>query len=420
MRSFIFLALFSVLWSVIEGGSAFALDLTAPFFLENAQVLPPGVRNPRYTNLFMSVESKFNGSGKVEPLGQPLSKTVTWNDVIASQKNDIEKNMIRSTVKGSQLSLDGSPGSTSGQVNTFVDVKVPVLAMGITSNWTLGVAVPVMKVSVSADTGFSRSEDGQKWMKNLCQLSVDQCNQAANKLNDSVNQKLVGYGYEPIQSKTVSNIGDIQLVSKVGLDQNPDQQVTWKSSLILPTGMAPNAGRALDVPTGDGRVQIGNQLIYERRMPADFRWMAFGGAVAQLPNQMEKRVPLASGEALSPDKESLTRQWGANVGCGTSLSHQFVSTGIVTSLGYNFQFMTQPRYSGGTRFSQERYRFLENLTSSQLLHSATLMAGFSTVEWYQNKKFFYPFQANVVLSHPLGGRSVSTSNVLAGELVLFL
>ena len=51
--------------------------------------------------------------------------------------------------------------------------------------------------------------------------------------------------------------------------------------------------------------------------------------------------------------------------------------------------------------------------------STTLMAGFSTVEWFKNKQFVYPFQANLVYTHPLKGRNASTADVFAGELVLF-
>ena len=80
--------------------------------------------------------------------------------------------------------------------------------------------------------------------------------------------------------------------------------------------------------------------------------------------------------------------------------------------------MTKPSYAVGV-YSPERYGYLEDLTPVEALHSTTLMAGFSTVEWYQAKKFVYPFQANFVFSHPFLGRNVTTNDVFSGELVLF-
>ena len=47
------------------------------------------------------------------------------------------------------------------------------------------------------------------------------------------------------------------------------------------------------------------------------------------------------------------------------------------------------------------------------------MGGFSTVEWFKQKKFFYPFQANVAYSRALAGRNVTSNDVVAAELVLF-
>ena len=106
--------------NLVNSDWAFALDLTAPMNLETAQVLPAGVRNPRFMNIFMSADTKFNGGGQTEPLGNPLSRVVKWSDVIGLQSNDMDKNTIRSVLNDSQLSVDGSPGSTTGQVNTYL------------------------------------------------------------------------------------------------------------------------------------------------------------------------------------------------------------------------------------------------------------------------------------------------------------
>jgi hypothetical protein len=48
-----------------------------------------------------------------------------------------------------------------------------------------------------------------------------------------------------------------------------------------------------------------------------------------------------------------------------------------------------------------------------------MMAGFSTVEFYKQKKFFLPFQANISYSAPIAGRQSTTNPMLAAELVMF-
>jgi hypothetical protein len=403
---------------------AWSLDLTAPFLIENPNVLPPKVRNPRYVNLFMSVDSKFDAAGVAQPLGLRLNKLVRWNDVLNSMDDPKKRTMARAKLTEAGLDVNGSPGWTTGNVNTFVDVKVPVLAVGITDRFTLGIAVPVMNVDVSADTGFIKADSGEaeRLVEAISKSSVTEGNNAARKMNNSVNEKLTNYGYEPIQSQNFTRVGDIQVVGKYLVHQDAENILSWKSSLVLPTGTPLNVNRALDIPTGDGRYQIGSSLIYGRTLPYgfhDFRWTAYGGVLAMLPHSLERRIPVSADDPISRDKEMLIRDFGANLNVGTSVNYTHPATGIVTAAGYQVNYLTPTRYSGGTRYSADRYSYLEGLTPSQTLHSATLMAGFSTVEWYQAKKFVYPFQANFVYSHPIAGRNVSTTDVMSGELVLF-
>jgi len=394
-------------------------DLTTPFLLENTQTLPRGVRNPRMIQVFVSGESRFDGVGVREPIGARLSKNVSWNDVLGSQKTETERNIIQTTLREAQINLDGGPGRTTGQVYTTADVKVPTLAYGLTDRLTLAVVVPVMSVSVSADTSLSRSEEGQRWMDRICAMSVDDCNTAAKKLNNAVNEKLSRLGYETIPSfKNVSAIGDVQVVGKYVLHKNNSDTLALKSTVVLPTGKKPNANAALDIPTGDGRFQLGSMLIYDKNLPAHFRWNTFGGALALMPHSLERRVPTSNLDALSQDSELLTRRLGGVFSLGTSLNYSIASWGLSTGLGYSMQYLTQTSYSGRA-FSQERYQYLQDLTPSETLHTGIITAGFSTVEWYKNKQFFYPFQANVTYSRPLAGRNVNASEVVAGELVLF-
>lgn len=396
-----------------------ALDLTAPFIFESSQTLPQGVRNPRFVNVLMSIDSKFGGTGGIQPLAQPINRTVRWNDILGMEKDSLKRMGIQAIIQSENLDPNGGPGSTTGQVNSFFNVRVPVLAVGISNRLTLGIAVPIVKISVSADTGFSKSQDGIKFTDKLCASSPLECGSAVTRLNNAVNHKLASYGYETVGAKEVLNLGDVQLVGKLLVYKDANQGFSVKSSLVLPTGVRSNVDAAIDLPTGDGRFQVGGTAAYDRIIAKDYRWNTYGGVMALLPHSMDRRIPLERDNPVSMDKETLTRTLGGVFTAGTSVVRQFTSLGLMAGAGYNIQYMTAVKYSGGSQFSSERYGFLEDLTPSQTLHSATLMAGFSTVEWYQQKKFIYPFQANLIFSHPISGRNVPTNNVFAGELVMF-
>ena len=55
----------------------------------------------------------------------------------------------------------------------------------------------------------------------------------------------------------------------------------------------------------------------------------------------------------------------------------------------------------------------------RLRHSMLVSAAFSTIDWYKNKKFFYPLQVSVSYSHPFAGLNAPAGDLVAGELVVF-
>jgi hypothetical protein len=141
---------------------------------------------------------------------------------------------------------------------------------------------------------------------------------------------------------------------------------------------------------------------------------------AQLPAYIERRLPVKFNDSLSDDKETLWRDLGDQITLGTGLQYRFPAIGVTVGGGYSFQYLTKTTYENGVLDpTGYRYRLLENEYPYQALHSMTATAGFSTVEWFRDKKFFYPFQANLAYSRPINGRNVTTNEVIAAELVLF-
>lgn len=409
-----------VLAAALATVSAFALDLKSPFDLETTKVLPKGVRNPRIKNVTMSVDSKYDSLGTALPLGDKLNKTVSWQDIVDAQPDQGKKDDVTGVLAANGIPFDGSPGRTTGQVTTLANVMVPTLAVGITDRWTAAVAVPVMNIQVNADTGFIKSDDGQKFVDAACKSDVTKCNEAKEKLNNAVNQKLSRLGYEPVSSKTVSGIGDVRLVNKYQLPLSERESLGFKQDLSLPTGKAPNADRALDVPTGEGHVNAGLTFIHDIKPFEynEFNINTYAGYLYQFQDRIDRRLPKSADDSLSSDKETLTRKAGDVISAGTGVSYEFLSTGFTLGGGYAFQYMAPTKFDG-SKYDINRYRLLDSMYPSQTIHSGVATAGFSTVHFYHQKKFVYPFQANLAYSRPFAGRNVTTNSVIAAELVLF-
>ncbi len=416
--------LVSLLLVCVLTNSASAFDLKAPFELENALTLPRGVRNPRFRMITFGVEDRFNDLGVPTPLAQRLNKTVTWADLINAQKTEADKASIQGVLADagsgiSDPSLTGSPGATTGEVNTFAQISLPIFAFGITETFTVAVAVPVIRVDVSAATGFAKTEDGQKFIDAACASNPEKCNEAADRLNNAINQKLVTNGYQPIESETISSVGDIRLIGKYRVYSDEKQSLAVRSEIGLPTGTPPNADKAVDVSTGDGQWDAGLGLIYDLNFSPSLRWNVNGSYLVQFADRLERRLPVGPGDTISATKETLDRDLGDIITSATALVYTWPSLGMNLGAGYGLQYITPTRYKDGVLASSETYRYLEAEAPLQLLHSATVAAGFSTVEWYKQKEFALPFQANLTWSLPIAGRNVTDNSTLTGELVLF-
>jgi hypothetical protein len=401
------------------GGPSFAANLSAPFSLESTQTLPSGVRNPRFLNVFTNIDTKYDNEGGLAPLGDRLNKRISWQDVLDAQSDESQKNLVKSVLADTNQTIDGSPGNASGVVKTYANVKVPVLAMGLSDKLTLGLVVPVVHIDVAVDSGFLRSENGQKFVDYICDSSPDKCNEAAVKLNSATQQKLARLGYEPLQSHQISGLGDIQLMSKYRWLEGSENGLATKLALILPTGTRTNPDRALDLTTGDNRFKAAAAVVYDRALPWGFRGTTHVGYTALLPSSLVKRLPTSADDSLSKDKEVVTRELGHQAIAAASLERPIPEVGLVVGAGLSSQYLSKTKYTGTSPDRIERYGLLGDLEPEQILHAATATLGFSTVNWYREKSFPLPFQLNASYSHPIGGRNAPRNDIFAGEMVLF-
>jgi hypothetical protein len=404
--------------------AARALDLNPPLALETAETLPKNVRNPRFIDLFASLTSKFGDDGIVEGLGAPLVKQVAVRDMAHEQEDPAKSTLLRGLLKANGLEDGSVVGSTTGEVNTFADVKVAALAWGITDRFTMAAVLPIIHVNVTTSTGFVPSTDNSNLQTAEAALSRSSspriAQEANDKLNNAINSKLIRLGYDPIPAnETISGIGDAQLIGKLRVYDRGRSSFALKFTMIAPTGTAPDPDKALDIPTGDGRVGAGLAAIYDFKLGRGWRWDSYASFIAMLPHHIVKRIPTSVDDPLSADKEEMFERTRSQTAIGTGVDHYFEKTGVIIGGGYSYQFLTRADYQPGTTYGADRYYLLGDQQPLEALHSVLLSVGFSTINWYNEKKFFYPFQVNFSYSHPFAGRNVASGDLMAGELVVF-
>lgn len=405
--------------------SSFAVhagDLIVPFELESASVLPQGVFNPRLKSFVTGGDQKFDSDGNPKPLAAPLTKAVTFKDVISSKSAAAERAQIRSLLGDPSgngvISESASAGIISGDVKTSITAWAPTFGYGVTDRWSLGVVVPIVRTEVNVATGFTRTNAGQDFLSKIAATSPIDARKAENDLNNALSDQLKANGYEPLQSSTKTQLGDVRLVSKYQFYSDDHHRWLVKNCLTVPTGAAPDANRLIDTASGDGQWDISTTLVYDgRRLLGGLGFNVFGGYTVQLPDSLERRIP-EKGKFLTSDKETVDRDLGDVVSLGSALIYDIGRTGFQLAAGYNIQYQGATSYSG-SKYSADRYRLLEQQSPAETLHSWTVAASFSTVDFYRAGRFQAPFEATVSFSQPISARNVAADDVVGGELVFF-
>ncbi len=409
----------TILFLMLLALPAFGGELSSPFVLENTKVLPAGVRNPRFINVFSGIDGKYSGQGEAEPLGQPLFRPVTWGLMLKTQDDDAKRATVLGLVQANNLEAD-SPGHTTGSVSTFANIKVPALAYGVSPRYTIAVVVPIVSIDVNAETGFVASFAGNRFVNAAADSSPALGAEAQRKMNRAVDEKLRWAGMEPVAPFQVRGLGDVQVVNKFLLHDNGARSFALKETFILPTGTEEaNPDRAIDIPTTDDRLGVGSQAIFNQELPFNITFVGTAGYTAYLPHRITKRLPDAADDSISRDKEELRENFRHMVATTAGIEKRFERLGLSLSGGYSGQYQSKISYEPGLLAHGERLEWLRNLQPSQTLHSFMAMAGFSTVSWYRNKKFVYPFEVKLAYSRPFAGRNATTNELVAAELVLF-
>lgn len=407
-----------ILISLLFVNVAWAGGLTAPYDMDSASVLPKNVRSPRYKNILTRMESKYDNAGVVQPLGAALNKSVTFGNLVDAQSMAKDKALAEGTITANGFSLADNVGTTTGQVNTFVDIKVPYFAYGLTERDTLAFVIPVYDINIEADTGFVASTAGQTWLNSIDKSNPEKAVEIQGKINRATNQKLIDSGYKPIQSERYQAIGDVKFVWKHQYLKNERNAFTIKYAVTAPTGTHPDADKVVDTATGDGQWDVGVRALWDVYATSFLSLNSYVGYTAQLPDELERRIPEKRGDTVSKDKGYVYRDLGDQSEVALGLTGGDTSDGLSASTLLSYQYMEPTRFHG-VGFSSERYGWLSESNPAQDLAAVTFGGQFSTIGAYREGRFALPMQVNAYVGHPLAGRNVSGSDIYSAELVLF-
>ena len=237
------------------------------------------------------------------------------------------------------------------------------------------------------------------------------------RINRPIQSKLEDYGYKPLEKEEDTMLGDIRLVAKYKLRERLRYTLSVQGILGLPTGQTPDINKALNVPAGDGQLDVGATFMADYYYSPVVILNGYAGFEVQLPDTLAMRIPEKVSSSLTPDIDNnVRRDLGDQLLAGFGARYKaFDFTHFQAA--YGFRYKGRDSYEGDS-YADFRYNWIGR-ESEQRMHTMQLGVTFSTVDLYKQKRFAAPAEITLAYTSIVSGKNVTKDPLTTLELALF-
>ena len=374
--------------------------------LENAKVLPRGVRRVNIKSLSVDLARKYDSKGDLISLAQPLAADITFDNVLKG-KQGLDNTKLRAFLHENNINHDQVLGSLTADLKGSMRVIAPIVAYGLTERVTLAVAAPFYMARTEVALGYRAHDENAQNFINL--LSNPRYNQVAaareahDKFSDGVavlNDKLADNGYQRLGTWEDKAFGDVTLAVKTSIfgDATSDLRLANLAGVVMPTGRVDDPDVLTDVAFGDGSWDIFMGIMCDQQLTSSVYLNQFAKFTYQMETDRVMRMKTAD-EAIEVDNEQLTFKPGNKIDLGVSVQWE-AESGLELGFGYEFNRKQADGYSASAVVQRE----LEKDTLTQA-NNLEVKLGFSTIPAFKRKQIPVPlnvsFQYKLVIDSPL-------------------
>ncbi|NBX17158.1 MAG: hypothetical protein EBR09_07320 [Proteobacteria bacterium] len=388
---------------------------------EDAKVMPAKIRRATVRYVRTDISAKTDGGFNANPLSKPLSKALTFRDILKGEKDPVKNALTAGFLTAEGFRPEDAVGQFAAEVKTRVQVTAPVFTLGLTPSTTVAVALPVYKMQTAAAVSFQANDMGQKFINALTSDFNNQSSSArdaAAKLNDAVarlNTKLTDNGYLPLQSWTGQGLGDTQFVVKNRTYESGAFAVATQASVTAPTGRTDDPDNLLDKGFGDGQWDLALGTAAEQSLAGLVDGLSvsqFVRYVDQLPAQRTLRL-VTSAETIEVPKAKVSFDLGNRLETGAA-ALLATQTGWGGVLGYNYSYKASDRYET----AQDTRSVLEKDTI-ETLHQAEAELIYSGVPAFRRGSIPVPFEVKLAYKRQIMSRNMPVSHQIQLDTGVF-
>lgn len=331
------------------------------------------------------VQSKFDDSGTLEPLGQPYEQKWQWGDLLSSQQSKVAQEEIRQYMKSNAIS-ENDVAATSGFDIQREEIRFDLSwAYGLTKKWMFGVFVPISQVTTHIHPEVHIASEPAQEMTILSQKQ----NNVRKMVEGVIQQKLENQGFRNVTEERRQIIwGDVSLLNQYQLMQQESFRWSLQQILKMPTSRNQSLSDFARITRDEGQIDLGMTSLLEHNFGPALG--IFGlGYVNQLPGPV--RVPQYNREKdQREDDVEITRDLG-----------DYFWTGLEARYTFSPKWKFDVAYRYFSKGSDSWENGVVNENSRQQAHLARVEASYIFARSYRyeiEKKWTLNLQAQTTLA----------------------
>ncbi len=386
---------------------------------EDTKVLPKGVRSVNLRQVHTSFDTKTDADGVGKPLAAPLAQSLTFEKIVNGESG-MKRQQVKAFLAENGFREDDSVGVFTADLKGQINVTAAIMTYGVSDRFTIALAVPYYQTSTDVEVGFTPNKTGQAFVNALAKPENNQtfsAREAAGKLNRAVgrlNEKLIDNEFRALEGWSEKRLGDTTLAGKyLGL-KTEKFAVAGTTGAVLPTGKPDDPNILNDIPSGDGQMDLFQQISCDEMLGGGMVLNQFAKATYQMAGQRDVRE-IRSDEKIEVPLRRTTYKLGDKLDAGASIKFE-PDFGLVLGAGVTYFRKLSDEYRGS--LSDEARVEIEKSTD-QTGRNAEVVVGYSTIPLFRKGVVPVPLDLKLTYVKQLQSRNMPVTDLAQLDFSLF-
>lgn len=391
--------------------SAFSKEVMSSYNFLNNGLLPKGVITFGVnTGKTTSINNRYTNNGNLVTNKEYNSKALSFNDLVQSSENSMDKVLASSAFKAFGIDLSSSAGTVENDFKVNTSSQVYILGMGINNYSNLLLIVPTVNVSFDIESKFNESVEYNRLLNELERNGQKSKAQYLRDIKQAPLKTRLNENGQRLPTE-INSIANIYLNYRAKV-----RTFISDTQLIIPYGKEYDTKEFIDFRINDNSFGLKQGIGYDFNLNKSIIGL-YGTYHLRTPFQMDYRIPRNENDPLSSDIEENVRiKYGDQIDITTQYLYQWNSL-FGSYINFRYLYSFKDEYDGRS-FSRQRYRILEKNTESRSV-SAQVGLTVNTISSFLKSNFWVPMDLNLQASKVLYGKNTFESDWVSLNLMVF-